>query len=80
MTCNENKVVFVGQSGTGKSSILERFTQNSFTSYTESTIGASFAVGTITLDQKKIKIDFWDTAGQENTIFDSILQTLKLEL
>ena len=65
MTCNENKVVFVGQSGTGKSSILERFTQNSFTSYTESTIGASFAVGTITLDQKKIKIDFWDTAGQE---------------
>ena len=53
MTCNENKVVFVGQSGTGKSSILERFTQNSFTSYTESTIGASFAVGTITLDQKK---------------------------
>lgn len=65
MTCNDNKVVFVGQSGTGKSSIIERFTQNTFTSYTEATICASFAVGTINLNEKEIKIGIWDTAGQE---------------
>ena len=71
MSCNENKVVFVGQSGTGKSSILERFTQDTFASYTESTIGASFAVGTIALNQKEIKIGVWDTAGQER--YDSLV-------
>ena len=65
MTCNENKIVFVGQSGVGKSSILERFTQNTFTNYTESTIGASFAVGTIQKNGKSLKLGIWDTAGQE---------------
>lgn len=71
MTCNENKVVFVGQSGSGKSSILERFTQNTFTTQAESTIGASFAVGTITHNKKVLKIGVWDTAGQER--YDSLV-------
>ena len=71
MSCNENKVVFVGQSGVGKSSILERFIQNTFTDYTESTIGASFAVGTIEKGGKEVKIGVWDTAGQER--YDSLV-------
>ena len=71
MTWNENKVVFVGQSGSGKSSILERFTQNTFTSHTESTIGASFAVGTINHNKKVLNIGVWDTAGQER--YDSLV-------
>jgi Ras-related protein Rab-5C len=71
MSCNENKIVFVGQSGVGKSSILERFTQNTFTNYTESTIGASFAVGTIQKNGKSLKLGIWDTAGQER--YDSLV-------
>jgi Ras-related protein Rab-5C len=71
MICSENKIVFVGQSGVGKSSIIERFTQNTFTNYTESTIGASFVVGTIQKNGKSLKLGIWDTAGQER--YDSLV-------
>lgn len=71
MIYSENKIVFVGQSGVGKSSIIERFTQNTFTNYTESTIGASFVVGTIQKNGKSLKLGIWDTAGQER--YDSLV-------
>jgi len=61
------KVVLLGNSGAGKSSIAHRFVYDKFNHYPESTIGASF----FTRFMKKkdststIKYHIWDTAGQE---------------
>ena len=61
----EVKVVLLGDSGVGKSSLVLRFVTNSFKPYSESTIGASFTTKLITLEEKSIKYQIWDTAGQE---------------
>ena len=61
----EVKVVLLGDTGVGKSSLVLRFVTNSFKSYSESTIGASFMSKLITVDNKPIKFQIWDTAGQE---------------
>ncbi|EER90540.1 ras-related protein Rab11C [Sorghum bicolor] len=59
------KVVLVGDSGVGKSNLLSRFTRNTFSLDSKSTIGVEFATRTIQVDGKTIKAQIWDTAGQE---------------
>ncbi len=59
------KLVFLGDSAVGKSCIVNRFTNNEFCSFQESTIGAAFSTSTIEANNKKIKFEIWDTAGQE---------------
>ncbi|KAI0303280.1 GTP-binding protein yptV1 [Multifurca ochricompacta] len=64
------KVVLIGDSGVGKSSVspflvLSRFTRNEFNLETKSTIGVEFATRSITVDGKTLKAQIWDTAGQE---------------
>lgn len=61
------KVVLIGESGVGKTSIISRYINNSFTSVLMSTTGASFASKTMMLenDNQSIKFEIWDTAGQE---------------
>ena len=59
------KVVLIGDSGTGKSNLLSRFTRNEFSLDSRSTIGVEFATRSINLDGKTIKAQIWDTAGQE---------------
>ena len=49
----------------GKSAILLRFADDSFTQSFITTIGIDFKIRTITLDGKRIKLQIWDTAGQE---------------
>lgn len=55
------KMVLLGNSSTGKTSIVHRLLHNNFTNESESTIGASFA----TLKHNDITYQIWDTAGQE---------------
>jgi Ras-related protein Rab-1A len=59
------KILLIGDSGVGKSSILHRFTDDTFSESYLSTIGVDFKIKTIELDGKYIKLQIWDTAGQE---------------
>jgi len=61
----EVKVVLLGDTGVGKSSLVLRFITNEFKPYQESTIGASFMSKLIMVDGSPIKFQIWDTAGQE---------------
>ena len=58
------KVVLLGDTGVGKSSLALRFVNASFNAQSESTIGASFLSKAITVDGKLFKFQIWDTAGQ----------------
>ncbi|KAJ6357771.1 hypothetical protein OIU78_005582 [Salix suchowensis] len=49
----------------GKSCLLLRFSDGSFTTSFITTIGIDFKIRTIELDGKRIKLQIWDTAGQE---------------
>lgn len=59
------KVVVLGDSGVGKTNILTRFTNNEFNSNSKTTIGVEFATKGVYIDNKYIKAQIWDTAGQE---------------
>lgn len=60
------KLLIIGNSGVGKSSLLERFTENQFSEDYIYTIGVDFKVRYIQSEEgQRIKIQIWDTAGQE---------------
>ena len=72
------KLVLLGESAVGKSSLVLRFVKNSFSEHQESTIGgmfimccsdcsilAAFLTQTLQVDKDTLKFEIWDTAGQE---------------
>jgi small GTP-binding protein len=65
------KVVLLGESGVGKSSLALRFVSNEFLHYTDATIGASYLSKAVDvspnpiLPSGKVTFKIWDTAGQE---------------
>ncbi|KAL1523736.1 hypothetical protein AB1Y20_018665 [Prymnesium parvum] len=59
------KVLLIGDAGVGKSSLLLRFTDDSFEEHMASTIGVDFKVKTVVVGGKTAKLTIWDTAGQE---------------
>ena len=59
------KLVLLGESAVGKSSLVLRFVKGQFHEYQESTIGAAFLSQTVCLDDTTVKFEIWDTAGQE---------------
>ena len=85
MKPREVKVVLLGDTGVGKSSLVLRFVTNSWRAFSESTIGfvstswltmsclcyirASFMSKMIMVDGQAIKYQIWDTAGQGSLIF-----------
>lgn len=59
------KLLIIGDSGVGKSSILLRFSDNLFSGTYITTIGVDFKIRTIEVEGEKVKLQIWDTAGQE---------------
>eukprot|EP00002_Diphylleia_rotans_P016839 TRINITY_DN326_c0_g1_i1.p1 TRINITY_DN326_c0_g1~~TRINITY_DN326_c0_g1_i1.p1 ORF type:complete len:206 (+),score=50.65 TRINITY_DN326_c0_g1_i1:81-698(+) len=59
------KLLLIGDSGVGKSCLLLRFSDDTFSPSFITTIGIDFKIRTVDLDGKRIKLQIWDTAGQE---------------
>jgi Ras-related protein Rab-1A len=59
------KIVLVGDSGVGKSSLVLKYTDGIYSDAFISTIGVDFKIHTLVINNKKIKLQIWDTAGQE---------------
>jgi len=59
------KIVLLGDSAVGKSSITIRFVEDLFDTYQPSTVGAAFLTKKIKIGDKDVLLEIWDTAGQE---------------
>lgn len=67
------KLLIIGESGVGKTCLLLRFTDDSFTPNHLTTIGIDFKIKIVNQSSKTIKLQIWDTAGQER--FKTITKT-----
>lgn len=59
------KILLIGDTNVGKSCLLLRFADDTYTGSFISTIVVDFKIRTIEVDHKIIKLQIWDTAGQE---------------
>ena len=57
------KIVLIGESNTGKTSMLLRFADDVFNENYLCTIGVDFKIKTLKVDNKIVKMQIWDTAG-----------------
>ena len=59
------KVTLIGESSVGKTCIINKFCKNIFEEKVESTLGANYSQKNIEINGMPIRLDLWDTAGQE---------------
>ena len=59
------KLLMIGDSGVGKTCLLLRYANDSFSPTFITTIGIDFKIKTVVLDNTVVKLQIWDTAGQE---------------
>jgi Ras-related protein Rab-7A len=59
------KVIILGDSGVGKTSLMNQYVQKKFSKEYKATIGADFLTKEIEVDNKTVTMQIWDTAGQE---------------
>lgn len=59
------KFIVIGDTGVGKTSLIGRLIENRFFDNHEFTVGVEFASKNIVINGKVIKLQIWDTAGQE---------------
>ncbi|MBN2230242.1 MAG: GTP-binding protein [Candidatus Thorarchaeota archaeon] len=59
------KIVTVGSSAVGKTSIILRYTTGKFREYYTPTLGADFSIKTMQFDQSKVKLQIWDLGSQD---------------
>ena len=59
------KITLIGNSGVGKTSIINQYIDQTFDEANAATIGANYSEKTITKNNKEYELNIWDTAGQE---------------
>ncbi|KAI8086208.1 small GTPase superfamily [Halteromyces radiatus] len=59
------KVIILGDSGVGKTSLMNQYVNKKFSSQYKATIGADFLTKEVMVDDKLVTMQIWDTAGQE---------------
>jgi Ras-related protein Rab-1A len=59
------KIIMIGNSGVGKSVLLQKFTDDTYTDNYITTIGVDFKIRSLIINGKSIKLQIWDTDGQE---------------
>eukprot|EP00003_Mantamonas_plastica_P030294 TRINITY_DN744_c0_g1_i2.p1 TRINITY_DN744_c0_g1~~TRINITY_DN744_c0_g1_i2.p1 ORF type:complete len:287 (-),score=64.78 TRINITY_DN744_c0_g1_i2:55-825(-) len=74
------KLLLVGDTGVGKSSLLLRFADDTFDEEQAATIGVDFKVHMMTMDDKVYKLTIWDTAGQGKEQQQTETETKKEDL
>lgn len=67
------KIVLIGDSGAGKTCIVQRFKNGTFVERHGTTIGVDFSMKTVVVEGKRVKLQIWDTAGHER--FRTITQS-----
>jgi Ras-related protein Rab-2A len=60
------KVIIIGDSGIGKSCVLKRLVENDFKEDHDVTVGVEFGSFLVRIEDKVLKLQIWDTAGQES--------------
>eukprot|EP00762_Andalucia_godoyi_P005227 ANDGO_06807.mRNA.1 Ras-related protein RABF2a len=61
----QGKVVLIGDSGGGKTSIVQRFVTGAFDTAEAATVGATFLTRTMVFGSQRVKLQIWDTAGAD---------------
>lgn len=59
------KVIILGDSGVGKTSLMNQYVNKKFSKQYKATIGADFLTKEVMIDEKLVTMQIWDTAGQE---------------
>ena len=59
------KMILLGESGVGKTSIISRYVENKFSADVMSSSSMTFVSKKLTIDKQKIQLNIWDTVGQE---------------
>ncbi|KAJ6996705.1 ras-related protein Rab7 isoform X1 [Populus alba x Populus x berolinensis] len=59
------KVIVLGDSGVGKTSLMNQYVYKKFSQQYKATIGADFVTKEVQIDDKLVTLQIWDTAGQE---------------
>lgn len=59
------KIIILGDSGVGKTSLMNQYVNRKFSSQYKATIGADFLTKEVMIDDKLVTLQIWDTAGQE---------------
>ena len=67
------KYVVIGEAGVGKTSLVRQYVYNDYGDNYNTTIGVDFSCKSVFVENKMIRIQIWDTAGQE--AFRSIINT-----
>ena len=67
MNCDKQlfKILIIGDAGVGKSCLLERFSDDTYTDENRTSIGVDFKIRSIQIAKQSIRLQIWDTAGQE---------------
>jgi len=60
------KYIIIGDSNVGKSCLMMQFVEHKFKSFVDPTIGVEFGSKKVTVQDEVIKLQIWDTAGQES--------------